>query len=158
MQRYTSWRDWLCAGVLLTLIVSTHWFTVNTASSVPLGVYRYVRNGRPLVHGAIVYVPPVPFGRQWPDRWLGLLKPVAALLGEEVCVWPEGLWVRGEPYGAVYQQDTHGAALPVFWGCHVVAVGSVFLASKEPKSLDGRYWGMTRIETTLRAVPVWTWE
>jgi type IV secretory pathway protease TraF len=153
-----TWRDALCASVLGMLLLATHWFTVNTASSVPLGLYRYVRESRPLVHGTIVYIPAVPFGRQWPDKWLGLLKPVAAVAGEEVCVTQAGLTVRGEDYGAVHQWDTRGTALPVFWGCHVVDPGSVFLASKEPRSLDGRYLGMTPIHKTLRAVPVWTWE
>jgi type IV secretory pathway protease TraF len=47
--------------------------------------------------------------------------------------------------------------LPVFWGCHEVEDGEVFVASHAEKSLDGRYFGMTHAEDVLRVVPVWTW-
>ena len=59
-------------------------------------------------------------------------------------------------YGAVYQEHK-GKPLPVFWGCHVVKEGEVFVASHEDKSIDGRYLGMTRMEDAHKVVPVWTW-
>jgi type IV secretory pathway protease TraF len=101
-------------------------------------------------------VPAVSFGRSWLSTWLPLLKPVAGIPGDTVCVQPEGVWVHGAPYGAVYQEHK-GKPLPVFWGCHVVRAGEVFVASHEPKSLDGRYFGMTRTQDGWLAVPIITW-
>ena len=43
-------------------------------------------------------------------------------------------------------------------GCLTVQPGEVFLASQTPRSLDGRYFGMTRIrDLTAQAVPLWIW-
>lgn len=143
---------WLIA---CSLGVSTRWFTLNISSSVPLGLYRHMAIEGALHHGDIVLVPAVSFGRSWLASWLPLLKPVAGLPGENVCVQPEGLWVQGEYYGTVYQAH-QGTPLPVFWGCHSVGEGEIFVASHQPKSLDGRYMGMTRLSTARRARPLWT--
>jgi type IV secretory pathway protease TraF len=155
-RRFLTSRDYCFASLVLALAISTHWFTINISPSVPLGLYRFVHTDAPLQRGDLMHVPAVSFGRSWLYTWLPLLKPVAGIPGDEVCVQPEGVWVHGEPYGAVYQEHK-GKPLPVFWGCHVVGAGEVFVASHEPKSLDGRYFGMTRGQDALRAVPVWTW-
>jgi type IV secretory pathway protease TraF len=155
-RRFPTLRDYSFAGIVLALAVSTHWGTINISPSVPMGLYGFVRTDVPLQHGDIVQIPAVPFGHPWPYTWLPLLKPIAGLPGDEVCVHHEGLWVQGEFYGAVYQEHK-GKPLPVFWGCHEVEDGEVFVASHEDKSLDGRYFGMTHAEDVLRVVPVWTW-
>jgi type IV secretory pathway protease TraF len=144
-------------GVCMVLAVSTHWFTVHISPSVPYGLYRKMGSRQPLVHGDLVLGPAVPFGRSWLHAWLPWLKPIAGMPGDQVCVKPDGLWVHDAPYGAVYQ-TWRGQALPVFWGCHTVGSGEVFVASPQPKSLDGRYFGMTRVDATTLAVPIWTWE
>ena len=126
-------------------MVSTHWFTINISSSVPLGLYRFVPIGRRLQRGDLLHVPAVRSAIPGSTAGLPLLKPVAGIPGDLVCVQPEGVWVQGEPYGAVYQEH-RGKPLPVFWGCHVVGAGEVFVASHEPRSLDGRYFGMTRVD------------
>jgi type IV secretory pathway protease TraF len=101
---------------------------------------------------------PVPASVQpWRSRWTPLLKPVAALAGEEVCVHQGELWVAGQGYGPIYL-EAEGKPLPQFDGCHVVPEGAVLLASTQPKSLDGRYFGMTPMaELTAQAVPLWVW-
>ena len=86
-----------------------------------------------------------------------VLKPVAAVADDEVCVQERTLWVAGVSYGPVYAA-AQGKVLPQLAGCQVVPEGAVFLASQEPRSLDGRYWGMTPVVTlTARAVPLLTW-
>ena len=86
-----------------------------------------------------------------------LLKPVAAVAGELVCVDDEGLWVAGVPYGRVYR-EVAGKTLPRMEGCHRLQEDEVFLASAQPRSLDGRYFGPTPLTAlTAQAIPVWTW-
>ena len=67
-------------------------------------------------------------------------------------------WDHASPidYGPVYQEH-QGKTLPVFWGCHEVGAGEAFVASHTPKSIDGRYFGMTRIADAHHARPLWTW-
>ena len=156
-RRWYTWRDLLALSILLALIGSTHWLTFNISPSVPVGLYRFVPIEGLVHRGDLLHLPAVRFGHSWfYRRLIPLLKPVAAVPGEEVCVQPEGLWVQGKPYGVVYTEH-RGGPIPVFWGCHVVGVGEVFVASHEDRSLDGRYFGMTRVEDARRVVPLWTW-
>src|SRR5438105_13676842 len=47
---------------------------------------------------------------------------------------------------------------PRLRGCVRVPAGAVFLASPAPRSLDGRYFGMTPVaDITARAMPLLTW-
>ena len=155
-RRYVTWRDGLCAGIVLLLLVGTHWVTMNISPSVPVGLSRFMPIEGPLQQGDLLQAPAVAFGRSWLASWLPLLKPVAGVPGDEVCIQPEGVWVHGESYGAVYQEHK-GQPLPVFWGCHVVGAGEVFVASHAPKSLDGRYFGMTRVVDAHKVLLLWTW-
>lgn len=94
----------------------------------------------------------------WWPWYVPLLKPVAGVVGDTVCVVEHRLVVNGADYGVVYQ-DAHGLRLPqMAEGCMVVPERQVFLASPTPKSLDGRYLGMTPVAAlTAQAVPLWTW-
>lgn len=147
-------RALLC--LVAALLVGTRYGTVNTSASVPLGIYRYVGASHPLQRGDLVQVPAVAFGRSWLASWLPLLKPVAAIPGDEICVTLDGLSVRGMAYGPVYQSHK-GKTLPVFWGCHVVGKAEVFVASHEARSLDGRYMGMTPLGAVRKMAPLLTW-
>ena len=151
-------RSSLVFGVLvLAAVVSTRWVRLNLSPSVPVGVYRLARLAPPLARGTLVVLPVPVAVRPWRQGWAPLLKPVAAVAGDEVCVQEGALWVAGASYGPVYT-EAHGQRLPHLEGCQVVPEGAVLLASAVPKSLDGRYFGLTRIaEVTARAVPLWTW-
>ena len=111
----------------------------------------------PLARGTLVLLPLPVAVRPWHRAGAPLLKPVAAVAGDEVCVQEGTLWVAGTSYGPVYA-EADGKPLPHLEGCQVVPEGAVLLASAVPKSLDGRYFGLTRIaEVTARAVLLWTW-
>jgi type IV secretory pathway protease TraF len=147
--------DVLFAGILCALFVATYWCTINISPSVPYGLYRFLRTETPFQRGDIVQIPAVPFGRPWLHSWWPLLKPVAGVEGDVVCILAGRLDVNGVDYGPVYEEHK-GKPLPVFWGCHVVGAGEIFVASHAPKSLDGCYVGMTRIEDARKIVPLWT--
>jgi conjugative transfer signal peptidase TraF len=145
-------------GVLvLAAMVSTRWVRLNLSPSLPYGLYRLTAIREPLTRGTLVVLPVPACVRPWHAAWVPLLKPVAAVAGDLVCVDDEGLWVAGVPYGRVYAQ-ARGQALPQLTGCHQVGADEVFLASGRPHSLDGRYFGMTpRQALTAQAIPMWTW-
>jgi conjugative transfer signal peptidase TraF len=144
-------------GLVLAAVVSTRWVRVNLSPSVPRGVYRLAAVAPPLARGTLVVLP-VPAGvRAWQPRGVPLLKPVAAVAGDVVCVGADGLWVEGRWYGPVYE-EAHGMPLPQLRGCFFVPAGAVFLASAVPKSLDARYFGPTPVATlTAQATPLFTW-
>ncbi len=151
-------RSSLVLGVLvLAAVVSTRWVRLNLSPSVPVGVYRLARLAPPLARGTLVVLPVPVAVRPWHRAWAPLLKPVAAVAGDEVCVQERTLWVAGASYGPVYA-TAQGQVLPQLAGCQTVPEAHVLLASDAPRSLDGRYFGLTRIaDLTAQAVPVWTW-
>ena len=153
-------RPWssLVLGVLvLAAVVSTRWVRVNVSPSAPLGLYRLAAVVPPLPRGTLVLLRVPPAVRPWHRAWLPLLKPVAAVAGDVVCVAHDRLQIAGMDYGPVYH-EAHGHPLPHLVGCQSVPEEQVFLATTAPRSLDGRYFGMTPVTTiTAQAVPVLTW-
>ena len=151
-------RSSLVLGVLvLAAVVSTRWVRLNLSPSVPVGVYRLARLTPPLARGTLVLLPLPVAVRPWHRAGAPLLKPVAAVAGDEVCVQEGTLWVAGTSYGPVYA-EADGKPLPHLEGCQTVPEAQVLLASAAPRSLDGRYFGLTRMaELTARAVPLVTW-
>jgi conjugative transfer signal peptidase TraF len=151
-------RSSLVLGVLvLAAVVSTRWVRVNVSPSSPVGLYRLAVVTPPLTRGTLVVLPVPPAVQRWHSPWQPLLKPIAALPGDLVCTGEAGLWIEGQAYGPVYL-EAGGAPLPRLRGCVRVPAGAVFLASPAPRSLDGRYFGMTPMaDLTARAIPLLTW-
>jgi conjugative transfer signal peptidase TraF len=144
-------------GLVLAAVVSTRWVRLNLSPSVPRGVYRLAPVAVPLARGTLVVLPVPAVVQPWQSAWVPLLKPVAAVAGDMVCVVDAGLWVAGQWYGPVYE-EAHGMPLPQLRGCFFVQAGAVFLASAVPKSLDARYFGPTPVATlTAQATPLFTW-
>jgi len=157
------WRALTCPSTVLLLLVlgglllGTRWLKFNVQPSVPYGLYRVVALPARLERGMLVLLPPPAVTYPWHAWWLDLLKPIAALPGDQVCILSAGLWISGEPYGLVYAY-AHGKALPRLRGCFVVQEGQVFLASKGGRSLDSRYFGSVAVTgLTAQAVPLWIW-
>jgi type IV secretory pathway protease TraF len=152
-----TWSSLVLGGLVLAAVVSTRWVRLNLSPSVPRGVYRLASISPPLARGTLVVLPVPAAVRPWHSRWAPLLKPVAAVAGDEVCTWEAGLWVQGQWYGPVYQ-EAGGAPLPRLRGCLRLEPGEVFLASQAPRSLDGRYFCPTPVAAlTAQALPLLTW-
>jgi len=144
-------------GLVLAAVLSPPWLRVNLSPSAPYGLYRLTALPTPLTTGTLVLLPVPEMIRLWHSRWLPLLKPVAAVAGETVCVRDETLWIGGTSYGPVYRA-AQGRTLPVLRGCITVPQGEVFLASQAARSLDSRYFGAVPLaHLTAQAIPVVTW-
>jgi conjugative transfer signal peptidase TraF len=146
----------------LACLVASH-LIWNRTPSMPLGVYartpsvrvdegvlvalRVPASVRPLVHER----------RYLPDGSL-LIKPVAAVAGDHVCVHRGMLYINGEPFGAVLTRDTEDRELPEYRGCGVLPEGQVFLASHHPRSFDSRSFGPVDVHALQGTViPLWTY-
>jgi type IV secretory pathway protease TraF len=137
--------------------ISLSWFRLNVSASVPYGVYRLAAVPPSLQVGQFVVLPVPASMRSWHSRWLPLLKPVAAVAGEEVCHHAGRLIIRQQDFGPVLA-TAHGRPLPHMTGCLTVPTDSVFLASPVSRSLDSRYFLPVRLaDLTAVAVPVLTW-
>ena len=146
------------AGLVLAAVLSTRWVRLNVSGSLPYGLYRLAPIPHPLARGTVVLLPvPESVQHVW-SRWTPLLKPVAAVAGDEVCSTEGRLFINGEDYGPILR-TAHGTHLPhMLQGCFVVQEGEVFLASHVGHSLDSRYFSCVRIgDLTAHAIPVLTW-
>jgi conjugative transfer signal peptidase TraF len=137
--------------------VSTRWLTLNIQPSVPYGLYRTVALPAHLERGMLVTLWPPAVTHPWHPWYQRLLKPIAGLPGDQVCIVDEGLWINDEPYGPVLT-EAHGKTLPRLRGCFAVPEHEVFLATKTRRTLDGRYFNtIPTANITALAQPLWTW-
>lgn len=145
------------AGFLCLAALSTRWLRLNVSPSLPYGLYRLHAVPPTLTRGMLVLLPVPPSVQHvWP-RWLPLLKPVAGVPGDHIALLDQELRINGVSFGLVLLH-THGKALPQMVGSWVVADGEIFVASAVPRSLDGRYFGSTKVTAlTAVATPFLTW-
>ncbi|MCE2578350.1 S26 family signal peptidase [Komagataeibacter oboediens] len=157
---FTTYFAVLGVGASLAFHPTPRWVWNETAS-VPVGLYR-IQHTVPVRVGDIVAIrlPEreatllatrgyLPFG-------VPLLKPVAALAGQNVCRNGAHVTVDGKAVGDAKPVDHRGRKLPVWQGCQHLGPGQIFVMNAAvPTSLDGRYFGILSMDTVIgRAVPV----
>lgn len=144
-------------SVLLVLLLSTRVVRLNISPSVPYGLYQLHAVPGQLGYGQLVVAHVPPSISPWHPFWIPLLKPVAGLQGDILTVQEGRFYINGEDFGPVLR-DAQGQPLPQISSPRVVQAGEVVLASKAPRSLDGRYTGpVPQRSITALATPLFTW-
>ena len=154
----------LLHGTELAISLAGVKLVINLTDSVPHGIYAVV----PLTEvkeGTLIgfSLPGSVRHELGPRPWLKdsalLIKPVAALSGEKVCVTDAEVVVAGRVKGPVFARDYLGLPLPKLRGCFTVDDGSIFPFSRfSDRSFDGRYLGpLHRVEITGEAIPLLLW-
>jgi type IV secretory pathway protease TraF len=147
-------------ALLAALVIggTVPWWCVNLTASAPRGLWLRWAVPAVVERGMWVTLPTPEAVKPWQPGWWPLLKPVAAVAGEQVCVQGETLWIRGQSYGRIYEQ-ANGQPLPHFTAaCGTIPPGYVFLASHHRASLDSRYFGPVAVlALTAQATPFLTW-
>lgn len=136
----------------------------NASASAPLGFYRLVLDTA-IARGDLVLarLPPSVAKLAADRRYLPLsvpvVKHVAALTGDRLCVQSGVVAVNSRIAARALQMDSEGRPLMAWRGCRTLRPGEIFLLMPDvPASFDGRYFGP--IPETLivgRLVPLWTW-
>ena len=89
-------------------------------------------------------------GPDWPQ-----IKQVAATSGAEICRQNLTVSVAGEVMAEALENGARGEFLPVWHGCRRLKAGEIFLINPHPRSLDGRYFGATKMDDLAgTALPV----
>jgi conjugative transfer signal peptidase TraF len=169
---YTRVPLYVLAGAALCIasVVLTwrYWgpdIIVNPTRSEPMGFYRILLHEVRDYRRGMAVVFPVPaayralvYGHEWLRQGVPLLKTIAALAGDHVCVDEAHFEVNGRPLGPVYSADSTGTALPKIRGCFVVPAAYFFPASTySPRSFDGRYIGAQPLAVVVgEARALWT--
>ena len=137
----------------------------NVTASVPVGLYRVLPDETPH-RGELVAVRPSPTlarymaSRRYVEAGALLVKPVAAVAGQQVCRSGATVTIDDETVATARTADRMGRPLPVWTGCRRLSAGTVFLlAPAVSASFDGRYFGPVAITAVVgRALPLWTWQ
>lgn len=163
-----------CAAILSTLAAAdAAGLRLNLTPSMPVGLWRVAASHVPLRRGEVVSVCPpdaeatrvgvergyIPVG-PCPGGDEPLVKPVAAIPGDVVAIFPAGAAVNGHPIQGTAQlaRDSAGRSLaPVPTGTYPVGTGEVWLLSgHDPRSFDSRYFGPVPADNVQGvARPVW---
>ena len=139
-------------------------YVYNRSASMPMGLWR-VYDG-PAGRGDVALICPPDnalfrdaraahylLNGTCPGGYAPLLKPIAAVAGDEVQVTAEGARINGQPvaHTQMLRVDGAGRFLPrAQIGRHIVAPGEVWLLSNyHPYSFDSRYFGPLRATEVL---------
>ena len=143
---------------------SVRWM-LNLTPSIPKGLYslRTVSPARPIAAGEIAVFPiPEPVAalvqaRGYLDGSFPLMKPVAAVAGDQVCTDQGRVVVNEKSYGRIRNADREGRPLPHFMFCGRVAADELFVFSAHEQSFDSRHFGPIRRDQLIAiATSLWT--
>ncbi|SFK84239.1 S26 family signal peptidase [Rhodanobacter glycinis] len=134
-------------------------FVYNPSDSVAVGWYRVdprTRNPAAPHVGSLVLVPlpaaaaTLAARRGYLPRGIPLLKPVAAVAPQRVCVHDGIVRIGGVPVAAALRTDGLGRPLQAWSQCRRLRPGELFLLSTtNPASFDSRYFGPVRAFAVL---------
>ena len=136
----------------------------NASASAPLGLYR-VLPADPIRRGDLVLAH-TPFSvrslaaeRGYLPETVPLVKRVAALAGDSVCVRDRAVSIDGRHVADQLATDSEGRPLPAWTGCRTLAADEIFLLMADvPDSFDGRYFGTVPTSAIIgKLVPLWLW-
>lgn len=170
---YRRIRTWLCLTLILAgtgAAVVQHFVVVNMTPSFPEGIYRKL--ARPAVRGDLVLVcpPDTPFfhaararGFVGPGLCPGgmgyLIKRLAAIGGDQVCLAFDGVTINGERLENSQRQSLwleHMDEIP--WPfCGTLNNRETLLMSPHPLSFDSRYFGIVPDTSIITPLEPFSW-
>lgn len=156
----------LVAGLGACWVVGHRWrgtLAYNDSPSVPVGWYVRVGGREDVGHGGYVVFPaPEPTYPYLMDRFGGvagwyLMKPVAAVPGDQVCTRGDFVYVNGRPLARLTYQDSQGHDVPVWRGGLTLGPNEIFVCCPEvPHSFDSRVYGPIQSSQVLGVYrPLW---
>ncbi|ASQ90959.1 conjugative transfer signal peptidase TraF [Prosthecochloris sp. GSB1] len=133
----------------------------NATDSLPHGIYRVIKQQTYERGDLIVF--PVPervrslvIERGWlkPDSYL--IKPVAAINGDNVWITCGQVFVNGMSFGVIKKQDRKGLPLPSLVINDTLSAGEIAVLQRSDDSFDSRYFGpIDESQIIGRAVTIW---
>ena len=149
------------AALGAVMIFPSHdvWLWSRTDSA-PKGLYR-LSDGPLTLEGWTVVSGDAPSSKwiaargylapDWP-----VIKRVRGLPGDEICRENTAVSINGIAAATALEADSTDQNLPDWQGCITVKADEVFLLNDHERSLDGRYFGATRMEN-IRGSAVLVW-
>jgi conjugative transfer signal peptidase TraF len=164
--RRARWPLALATGSLLALgwtafATSPPQLVYNASDSVPIGWYRITAISTVAAGDLLlVHLPPEVMAlaaqRGYLPANVPLLKSVAAVAPQQVCVRDSQVRVDGQLVARRLRRDRQGRTLPAWRDCRRLTGEELFLLGSHPESFDSRYFGPVSANAVIgRALPVW---
>jgi conjugative transfer signal peptidase TraF len=166
-----KWRVWVGIGGLIApicaLVATIHWpprpiLLWNATSSSPVGLYWLsspdrIKSGDHVAAWAPYWARTLGSKRRYIPLNVPLVKRVAAVAGDEICVHGQTIFLNGAPAARRRKEDALGRPMPIWEGCERLGNGEYFLFDPgQPDAFDGRYFGITGSEEIIgRARLIW---
>ncbi|MCR9224177.1 MAG: S26 family signal peptidase [Hyphomonas sp.] len=121
----------------------------NRTESAPVGLYWL--SDDPFTHGRWVVVSARSKAAQWAQThgFIGkdwpMIKQIAGVSGDEICRHGTTISINSIAVAKALTVSHSSLELPVWKGCQTLNEGEVFLLNSHPRSLDGRYFGVTKV-------------
>jgi conjugative transfer signal peptidase TraF len=154
-----------CAAIAAIAIASAVKFPPilvwNASASAPIGLYGVKRNEHLQVGDYLLVRPDETLAKLIAERGylpenIPLLKRVAALPGDEICRENTAIIINNVHVADAKNRDSVGRRMPAWSGCFTLQAGEIVLLNDPEGSLDGRYFGATRLDDVIGvARPVW---
>ena len=151
-----------CMIVVFCTLFASKKLIRNATDSLPHGIYCVSRKAT-YSRGDIVCFPvpakveDIVTERGWLKKGGVMLKKIAALSGDEVCVEGSTLSINNELKAAIRTVDSQGRSLPKYTRCGPLREHEIFLLHPEDEaSFDSRYFGpVARKRIIGAAKPLW---
>lgn len=133
----------------------------NATDSLPHGFYRVIKQQSYERGDLIVFPIPERIRRLVLERgWLKpesyLIKPLAAINGDNVWITCGQVFVNGKSFGTIKKQDRQGLPLPSLVFNDTLSPGKIAVLQCSDDSFDARYFGpIDERQIIGRAVPIW---
>jgi len=133
----------------------------NASASAPIGLYR-VLPGAPRRGDLVLVYPPegaakLAAERRYLPAGVPLIKRIAAMGGDDVCVFDGAIIINGKIVARQIEADRKGRPMPRWNECRALVDDEFFLLLKPADSFDSRYFGpVPRTQITGRLAPLWT--
>jgi conjugative transfer signal peptidase TraF len=136
----------------------------NASASAPLGWYEVRAVASPQVGDYVLATLPndaaaLAAQRGYLPAGLPVLKQVAAVAGQHVCVRADAIVIDGAVSAHILRTDRFGRPLPAWLQCRNLVDGELFLLNaSNAASFDSRYFGPVLVSAVRgQAIPFWTW-
>lgn len=120
----------------------------NASASAPIGLYwvdrhAQIRSGDMVVGWAPQAARALAAARNYIPADVPLVKRVAAVEGNRVCAEGALVSIDNRRVASRLHHDFAGRPIPWWNGCRTLGRSEYFLLMDEPRSFDGRYFGIT---------------
>lgn len=133
----------------------------NASASVPIGLYHVVsgvpKRGDFVLVRTQKSVAALADRRHYLPQNVPLIKRVAAMEGDNICVSKQTVSINGKAVVQRFKRDSKGRLLPAWSVCQRLKEGEYFLLADAKDSFDSRYFGAVSEDHIIgRLVPLWT--